>query len=168
MEISSDHENRKQVWDLIKDAHSALLVTIGADGCLDSRPMGCLQKDFDGSLWFLTFKNSKKIDEIVKDGRVLISYAKSAAYEYVSISGTAHVIEDRTKIMELWKEGLRVWFPKGPEDPDLALLVVDVKLVKYWTDPASTVTYAWAYAKSRLTGKRPAFNEIAKIGVIRF
>jgi hypothetical protein len=39
-----DHQ---KIWNLIKDEHTAVLVTISPDGSLDSRPMGCIQKEFD-------------------------------------------------------------------------------------------------------------------------
>src|SRR5204862_8018474 len=52
---TEDDKNAQKIWDLIKDAHSALLVTKGADGRLDSRPMGCVQTDFEGTSWCLTF-----------------------------------------------------------------------------------------------------------------
>ncbi len=51
----SEPDRREKVRDLIKDACSALLITIGKDCRLDSRPMGCLQVEFDDTLWFLTF-----------------------------------------------------------------------------------------------------------------
>lgn len=38
--------------------------------------------------------------------------------------------------------GLRVWFPSGHDDPELALLEVKVERVHYWTRPASMLTYA--------------------------
>jgi hypothetical protein len=47
MDRAAEHE---RTWTLIKDEHTALLVTVAADGSLDSRPMGCVQKDFDGTL----------------------------------------------------------------------------------------------------------------------
>src|SRR6266576_6142454 len=53
-------ENTKQVekiWNLVKHEHAAVLVSIRKDGSLDSIPMGCVQSDFDGTLWFLTFKD---------------------------------------------------------------------------------------------------------------
>jgi general stress protein 26 len=55
MNDMSEPDRREKVRDLIKDARSALLITIGKDGRLDSRPMGCLQVEFDDTLWFLTF-----------------------------------------------------------------------------------------------------------------
>lgn len=168
MPTDTQAADRKKIWDLIKDAHSALLVSIASDGSLDSRPMGCLQKEFDGTLWFLTFLHSEKMDELRKDNRVLVSYAKPSDYEYISISGRAQLVQDRAKIKELWFEGLRVWFPKGPDDPELALISVDVETAKYWTDAASVFTYAWAYVKARTTGESPSADDIAETGTIRF
>ena len=73
MSSSSEHDSRQKIWNLIKDAHSALLVTIGQDGRLDSRPMGCLQREFDDTLWFLTFRHSPKAQQLNTDDRVLVS-----------------------------------------------------------------------------------------------
>ncbi len=39
-----DEKDFDKIWRLIGGAHSALLVTVGADGLLDSRPMGCIQR----------------------------------------------------------------------------------------------------------------------------
>jgi general stress protein 26 len=123
MQNSTDQDNNAQkVWDLIKDAHSALLVTVEADGLLESRPMGCVHTDFEGTIWFLTFAHSSKVNEISKDNRVLVSYASAAKYEYVSLSGTARLVRDPEKLKELWSEAFRVWFPSGLDDPELALL----------------------------------------------
>jgi general stress protein 26 len=60
MNKTPDNTNHEKIWELIKGAHSALLITVRRDGSLDSRPMGCLQKSFDGIVWFLTFLNSLK------------------------------------------------------------------------------------------------------------
>jgi general stress protein 26 len=99
---------------------------------------------------------------------VLLTYAKPSEFEYVSIAGRAQVVEDRQKVKQLWNEGLRVWFPKGPEDPEIALIAVEVERAKYWTDVASTAAYAWAYVRSRVTGKSPAPDDIAEMKDVRF
>jgi general stress protein 26 len=168
MQQRSDSAERDRVWDLIKGAHTALLVSIGEDGVLDSRPMGCLQREFDGTLWFLTFRHSSKLYEISKNDQVLVSYATPAKGEYVSVSGRCQLINDPEKIKQLWNEGLRVWFPKGPEDPEIALIAVDVETARYWTQTASAATYAWAYVRSRLTGKTPAPEDIADVKRVQF
>jgi general stress protein 26 len=165
---ASQDENAQKIWDLVKNAHSALLVSTSPDGRLDSRPMGCVQTDFEGSVWFLTFAHSSKVDEIARDNRVLVSYANPSDYEYVSLSGTARIAKDPEKLKKLWSEGFRVWFPSGLDDPELALLEVRVEEAKYWTNAASVVTYGWAYLKARLFGSSPAPGQIADTGVVKF
>jgi len=86
----------------------------------------------------------------------------------VAVSGRASVVEDQQKLKELWFEGLRVWFPKGPEDPEFTMLAVDVEKADYWAEPASLVTYAFAYVKTRLTGTSPSPDEIAESKSVRF
>ena len=168
MKSSHEPSERQTVWDLIRNAHAAVLVTRNLDGALDARPMGCLQTDFDGTLWFMTFAHSEKLNDILADPHVLVSYADNAKYEYVSISGCARIVKDPVKQKELWREGLRVWFPKGPEDPDIALLAVKVDHAKYWTNAASSMTYALAYVKARLTGQRPKPDDIADTKLVEF
>jgi general stress protein 26 len=164
MKVSSSAERdyRQKVWNLIKDAHSALLVTIGPDGRLDSRPMGCLQREFDDTLWFLTFRHSPKAQELFADDRVLVSYSNPAKYEYVSISGRGRMVDDKARVKDLWFEGLRVWFPNGPDDPELALLSIDVEEARYWTNAASIVSYAWSYVKARVTGQPASADEVVE------
>ena len=167
MESPSGKAAHDEIWNLIKGAHTAVLVTVGPEGALQSRPMGCVQKQFEGDLWFLTFRRSSKIAEISTDDRVLVSYANPARYDYVSVSGRAHVLDDRPKIRELWFEGLRAWFPDGPDSPDLALIEVEAEEASYWTNASSLATYAWAYIRARVAGKGLSSDEIADTKKLR-
>lgn len=161
---SADHQ---KIWKLIKDEHTAVLVTVGRDGTLDSRPMGCVQKEFDGTLWFLTFKDSPKVLEIAKNHQALVSYARPSDYEFISISGQARLIDDPDQVRALWSEGFKVWFPDGPDSPNIALLAIDVEVTRAWTKPASVLTYAYYYLRARITGRSPSPSQIAKQEIIR-
>lgn len=164
---NSRQADRDRLWSLIKNEHVAVLVTVASDGSLDSRPMGCVQKEFDGVLWFMTFKDTPKLSEIVHNRNVLVSYARQSAYEFVSVSGRARIVDDSAKVRKLWTEGLRVWFPDGPSSPDIALIAIDVEIAKAWTKPASTLTYAYYYLRARLTGQSPSPKQVAKLETIR-
>ena len=168
MHLSQEEQDRKKVWDLIKNQHSALLITIKQDGGLDSRPMGCLQHEFDGTLWFVTFRASHKIQEISADNQVLISYAKPLEHEYVSISGRAQLLEDKEKLRDLWSEALRVWFPKGLDDPDIIIISVAAEEARYWTKGASLMAYAWTYVMTRWTGRHPSPDDVGETKAVRF
>ena len=109
----TDSDNVQKLNKLIKGIRIAMLTTTEADGVLRSRPMATQQNDFDGQLWFFTGKSSHKVVEIGKDYHVNLSYADPSDNRYVSISGTAELVTDAAKIMELWNPILKAWFPKG-------------------------------------------------------
>jgi general stress protein 26 len=160
--------DRDRLWSLIGNEHVAVLVTVTADGSLDSRPMGCVQKTFDGTLWFMTFADTAKLSEIVHNRNVLVSYAQPTDYEFVSVSGRARIVDDHARIRQLWTEALRVWFPDGPSSPSIALIAIDVDMAKVWGEPASTLTYAYHYLKARVTGQSPTPQQVANLETIRF
>ena len=152
---SETYGDRQKVWDLIKDIGIALMVTSGEGGQLRGRPMAAMNKDFDGTLWFASREAAPKLDEIEENSHVLLAYSEPKSQHYVSVSGSACVLRDIGKVRELWSEAMRVWFPKGPEDPDIALIRVDVEGAEYWDAPSSAWLYAIGYAKARLTGEGP-------------
>ena len=155
MERTSDHEARQKVWSLIKDIKVAHLVTHSPEDGLHARPMVAQQKEFDGELWFFTRAHSAKTREIKDDQTVLLAYAEPSDQNYVSLSGTARIVRDQAKIHEMWSEMMRTWFPKGKDDPEIALIKVDVKTAEYWDSSSSAIVYAYGYAKALLTGESP-------------
>lgn len=162
MRSAEDRKKVDTIWHLVKQEHTAVLVSIRRDGSLDSIPMGRVQSDFDGTLWFLTFADNPRLHEIEENGHVLVSYVRPSQYEFVSMSGCGRVVDDRARVRKLWREGFSVWFPDGPESSNIALIEIDVKTVKSWSRPASIVTYAYYYVKAKLTGRSPSPEQIAE------
>ena len=146
----------EKLAELMKDIEFRMLTTQDQDGELRSRPMALQQTDFDGDLWFFTGKSTEKTTEIREERHVNVSFADPDDNKYVSISGTASIVDDRAKAKELWSPILKAWFPKGLEDPDLTLLKVTISKAEYWDAPHSTVAQAFAFVKSAVTGKPPA------------
>ena len=155
MDVSNNDQDRLKVWEMIKDIKIAVMVTTDDDGQLRSRPMAAQQKDFDGDLWFFTSIDSGKIDEVESNPDILLGYSDPSKQEYVSINGKAEVLREREKIQELWSEGMRVWFPKGPDDQQIALIKVAIRSAEYWDAPSSAMLHVYGYVKARLTGKPP-------------
>jgi general stress protein 26 len=98
---------------------------------LRSRPMAT-QKVEGGAIWFFTGVDAPKLEEIRKDAQVNVAYADPANQVYVSVSGVARASRDPGKIRELWTPSAQRWFPKGPDDPHLALLAVEIDQAEYW------------------------------------
>ncbi|HZJ52662.1 MAG TPA: pyridoxamine 5'-phosphate oxidase family protein [Myxococcaceae bacterium] len=142
----------EQVGDLIRGIRVAMLTTVDGDGELHSRPMATQDVDFDGTLWFFTAADSEKAAELEREARVNVSYADVDRSRYVSLSGSARLVRDRERIRELWKPFLKAWFPKGLDDPELALLEVAVTAGEYWDAPASRLVRLAGLVKGALTG----------------
>jgi general stress protein 26 len=125
--------------ELIEDIRVAMLTTAMPDGTLRSRPMATQRAEADGDLWFFTRASAAKAEEIRSNPHVNVSYASPRENRYVSVSGAATLVCDRRKMEGLWHQLYQAWFPQGLEEPDLALLKVDVERAEYWDAPSGTM-----------------------------
>jgi general stress protein 26 len=147
-------ENSRALGELIKGIRVAMLTTADPDGILRSRPMATQDLDFDGQLWFFTHKKSGKVDSITGDQHVNVAYVDLDDNRYVSVCGRATLVTDERKIEDLWNPMLKAWFPDGLNDPELALICVDVDSAEYWDAPASAWVQLVGFTKAIITGKR--------------
>ena len=121
---------------LVRQMRIGMLTTIEPDGSLRSRPLETVEVDPEGRLWFFTDAHSPKSKRAqAGDHQVSLSYADPRDEDFASISGTARVVRDEPKMRGLWRSGLERWFPRGLEDPDLALLEVRIDKAEYWDEP---------------------------------
>lgn len=160
----SREESLEKLREMVSDIDFCMLTTLDEEGDLHSRPMSANgQIDANGDLWFFTEVSSHKVAEIERSPKVNVSFADPENQKYVSISGVASLVRDRRKIEELWKPELKMWFPEGKDDPEIALLRVSPKKAEYWDSPSSTIGYALSFVSSLVTGKQPEFGENEKV-----
>ena len=159
-------EGLKKIGELIEDIRIAMLTTAGPDGSFDSRPMATQKtEEFNGTLWFLTRQESGKIAEIQHDSNVSLIYADSGNAKYVTVKGTASVNRDKDKIRELWNPMYKAWFPKGEDDPEIAVLRVEVSEADYWEASSSKVVMMAKYAFAAATGGKIEIGEAGHVEV---
>lgn len=120
---------------LIESIPVAMLTTQDEDGSLRSRPMMSQKAPFDGTLWFFTKADSGKVAEVRQDQQVNVAYVDQQDSRYVSISGKARLVRDQEKMVSLWDEQYRPWFPQGIDDEQMALLRVEVTSAESWDEP---------------------------------
>ncbi len=146
-------EGMEKIAKLIKKAQIAMLITTTPEGWMRSRSMGTQRESFDGDLWFFTHASEPKAQEIRQNPQVNVSSANPGSNEYVSMSGPASLVNDRAKMEQLWQKPLETWFPEGLDDPDLALLKVEVEHAEYWDQNAGLIEIAAGFVKSKVTGE---------------
>ena len=143
----------KKFGELVAGIQVAMLTTINKEGKLKSRPMATQQIEHDGDLWFFTGIHSQKVDDLRKLHQVDISYSDTVKNRYVSVSGSAELVQDANKAKELWSPFYKAWFPKGLDDPELALLKVKIENIEYWDTPSSKMVHLIGLTKAVLTGE---------------
>lgn len=130
--MSDSNQSHKKavetVRELIKGIDTAMFTTISAEG-LVSRPMKTQEVEFDGDLWFLTKKDTSKFEEILHDPRVNVVYADKS---YVSIRGTAKLVQDLDKKKEFWNAGYDAFLQTSYDDPEVILIQVQAEAAEYW------------------------------------
>jgi len=146
------NQERKRLRELIEKIELAMMVTNHGDE-LRARPMTTSQMDEDGNLWFFTNEFTAKTAEIKKDQQVNLSYADKSSNSYVSISGTASLVQDQAKVNELWNPILKAWFPNGKDDPDMTLIKVVPHSSEFWDSSASKMVQLFKISKAIIKGE---------------
>ena len=73
--------------------------------------------------------------------------------------------QDRSKIKELWNPLYKAWFPKGEDDPEIAVLRVEVSEGDYWEASGSKLVMLVKYAAASLTGGKVPVGEAGHVAV---
>ena len=164
LDHSAPHDNdnaRMRLWDMIKDIRFAMFTSRHANGHLHARPMTTqnAKVDEDANLWFFMSRRGEPVADLALDPVVNVVYADPAANSYVSISGTAAVVDDTGKKQQLWTKAAAVWFPGGTTDADLALVQVRIVHADYWHNDAGKMMQLLHMASAALTGKAAPLGE---------
>ena len=145
---------REKLMGILKSFRNAMLVTQGQDKTLRSRPMALLKVEDNGDCWFMTGFDSGKIDEIGQNPMVNVSLQDDR--KFLSLSGQAVITRDRQKLEELWSEHMKVFFPRGKEDPNLALICVSPSEGEFWdNEGVQGLKFLLESVKAYVTGTTP-------------
>jgi general stress protein 26 len=154
-------EDTRKVAELIKGERFAFLTTIAPGGKLTSRPMTLQEVEFDGDLWFFAERGSHPVDHIAANPQVNVGVGSGGTW--VSLTGSATVVDDVAKKKELWNGGVEAWFPQGPEDPSVVLIRVDGDSAEYWDSPGGRLATVLSFVKAKATGERIDAGENKKV-----
>ncbi len=160
----------EDLYALIEGIEIAMFTTRRADGHLVSRPMATQTQAEGSDLWFVTDIDTHKLDELDNDPHVNLAYYKDRTREWVSVSGTATVSQDRRAIRELYQPDWKAWFGDqggardgGPDDPRMALILVDVHTASYLVVNKPQPVVLFEVAKAMVTGNPPKLGEERRV-----
>ena len=148
----SDTDKTKTLTDLAKDIHIAMLTTVDGEGHLTARPMAHQAVESDGDLWFFVEKSSPTVGNLNATSQAGVSLSSNDTW--ISLSGTAEIVDDVVKAKELWNQWVEAWLPQGPEDDSVALIHFHAEAGEYWDTAGGKVASALSFVKAKLTGQR--------------
>jgi general stress protein 26 len=153
----NDTKHHEVLWDLIKDTRFCMLAHRHADGSLHSHPLTTQNKTLadDGCLYFFVSRSSEVGQRLQQDGNVNLAYANPDKDTWVSVTGTARVLEDLARKKELFNPIAKAWFPGGAEDPDMELVEVRIAVAEYWNVKENKLLQMLKMGKAALTDTRP-------------
>jgi general stress protein 26 len=170
MAAGTEQKNLEELFNLIEKIETAMFTTRRPDGRLVSRPMATQKRDPIADLWFVADIESHKMDELESDHNVNLSYFDTRSREWVSVSGTARISPDRGEIRARYRPDWKIWFGAvddvrdgGPDDPRLALILVEADTVIYMKREKSRPMVLFELAKGAITGERPDLGEPHKL-----
>jgi general stress protein 26 len=149
--VTDSTDGTAKVAELLTDFRFAMLTTIDEQGKLVAHPLTVQEREFDGDLWFIIGRDASAVTHLDINPSAGVSLSSNDSW--VSLSGTASVVEDRAKLEELWNGAVEAWFPEGPSDPNVTLLKFTADSAEYWDSPGGKVASLVSFVKAKVTGE---------------
>lgn len=152
-ERKQEEDPAHRLNELMQGFRVAMLVT-SENGQLRARPMTVAEVT-GNEVWFSTSVGTSKVEEVKTDPNVLVTMQSDT--RYVSIGGPCTISKDANHIARLWSESWRIWFPKGPQDPELVLMRVRVDQGEFWDlQGTKGIRFVWEAVKAYFSGEKVA------------
>ena len=136
---------------MVKDIKYTMMTTRNDENHLHSCPMNTTETSIGAKeIWFIGHKPSETVDNIKQNPEVNLAYVTQESDKYLSISGTAELVEDEEKLNELWSMAYNAYFEQGKDDPQVQLIKVVPHGAEYWAN-GNAITSAVKMAAAALT-----------------
>lgn len=155
------NEPIRKLHELVDEIKVAMMTTRRPDGRLVSRPMAKQEEEAPGAdFWFVTARDSDKVSELQSDPNLNLGFYKDRTREWVSVSGTAVLTDDRATIHRLYRDDWKTWFGQEgdprhgtADDPRILLIGVQAQSAHFMTVDKPQAVVLFELLKGRLTGE---------------
>jgi len=152
-------EAKRKLVEALRAFDTLMVATNAPNGTIHARPMAVAEVDDAGDVWFVTDKESHKVDEIGADPTALVTGQDDR--NYVSLSGELDVIHDPERLAALWKTSWNVWFADGKDDTSVTLVRLRPRVGEYWlASGMKGVRYLFEATRALLDGTIPRDDQV--------
>ena len=167
---NTKNEKIKEFYALVDDIKLAMLVTQTPDGALVSRAMQTQKRRPGVDMWFVTSTETHKVAELEANPEVNVAYVDTSSRDWISVSGTAKISQNRDLIRELYEPDWKAWFPEkssdmdgSTEDPRIVIIDIEAHNVTYLKGMDSRPVALFKVLKAMATGTAPDLGETKTI-----
>lgn len=113
----------KTVGDLIDKSKIAIISSVDSEGYPNTKAMlGVRERDGIKTLFFSTNTSSMRVKQYRENPKACVYFYDAKRFRGVMLVGTMEVVRDEENRRRLWRLGDRIYYPKGVDDPDYAVL----------------------------------------------
>jgi general stress protein 26 len=160
VDITAAQADVSQFWHYLSK-EPIVMFTDTFSGGLRSRPMAARAREDEGVIWFMTDRESAKVDEVSANPGVALAVVDTGANLYMSVTGTCEILDSLEKTAELWSPADKLFFD-GPDDPRIILLCITPSEGQTWSGPSGIVA-AVKMAFSIVTGSKAILGKAQKV-----
>lgn len=153
-------EDVARVWELMEKINICMFATKDGD-LIRARPMGVTPRENEHAIYLLTDTEGHKDTEVQADENVCLSFSKHGDGNYLVVTGTARILNDRALIRDLWSPAAEAFW-EGPDDPRVRAIEVTPRDAQMWEGPGGIVATVMMVAAA-VIGKEPDVGEQKKV-----
>jgi general stress protein 26 len=162
--INQDPEHlQRKLWDEIKESRFGMLGL--ADDARQLQPMTAFAEPHERSIWFFAKADNDLVKALAdtSDG-VFVIQSKDQDLQ-ACVIGDLELQHDRGRIDKFWNPVVAAWFPKGRDDPSLAVLRLSARRAEIWIAQTGPIKMAWEIAKARTLRKEPDLGDHGSVNL---
>jgi general stress protein 26 len=141
----TEEEMRELALDIMSEAECVYVSTITQDGFPEIRAMNNMRNleqyerlkhvfethDNDFMILLSTNTSSEKVAQLKKNTKISLYFKKPDVWQGVTFIGEAEFMGDDVK-KAIWADNMKIYYPKGFDDPDHTVLRIFPKIAKGW------------------------------------
>jgi general stress protein 26 len=149
-----------RVWELAKRIGICMFITWDGER-QRARPLVATVEKQNHAVWFLTDVAAHKDEQVEKFPVVALAFADNGGNKYVSITGKAEILDDRSLVKKLWSPYAKAWW-KNADDPSIRVIKVTPQDAELWDSPGGLFSKV-AMLAAAVTGRGPKIGDNAKV-----
>ena len=97
--------------NIINSSTSHSFITVDENGKPQAREMSPFPPEDNWVIWLGTTQGSRKAKQLQNNPNVIVYYSEPQSWSYVSVAGTARLVNDPVKKIKYWVEGWERYYP---------------------------------------------------------